>query len=719
MYHPAPALKQNFGIGNSERAHKCLLEAISELKILQNNDPDSMWVQSRLSWAMWVGNRLRWDNPDFSDQKNLLRKLTSLRGCDPDLILDTFRSEFKDALTKHATKKELVPKFDTGVFKDSSQSISFGGPSWARHHYGFLCVLAFTGIPLKTDYVNYAATTAQQAYELNKQQTVDWYLGLLSTHPGYDSDLINEHFSRIAIAQMEPVVVSKATPRIVVSIEFWRDRLFDQDKNYSGFAVERLRTLIEVLARLSIRMSSEEAIHHFELGCELANDNRIRHWWLFGPLTNLIKNTYSAVAPKDRKKLTFLTLDFPFAADVSDPTEREWPDIATIAYDGLQYDGAKTKLRSKITDFIQRLSKDDKARAEAALRLTYLLDAKLLNKVEERQFSDALWKGVEQQDDALPAQTTLYPHIFIWLPSPENVDVRKLVYKTLYEPGENEFEGLWNAANAIVVAARALRAKLVPKADKAERMFEAITKWRPKKSQAEESPFGFGSSAKKQVDRSIGSVLSFAVIDQMNRASVTTDNAEKVMTLIKKAGLTTAIPALIPFLGLDDDMDQKIIKRIRHAITSQDHAEIVDGVLAITKWLEAGRDKTDNTIIPRSVVSGVLKALFRAPELGLSSLLECAQSLLQYGQFNTDEISELVELLEDLFALLDYTKIEAGDPRGIGTPMARLQCMVLSRILLDSGCDYPIFDKWISSQPQDPLPEIRNATLNKLAKSKS
>lgn len=707
-----------FGIGDSKRAQHSLQEAISELKTLQRNDPDSMWVQSRLSWVMWVGNGLRWENPEFADQKNLLRRMQLVRGCDPELMLETFRSEFKEALNKQVTTKELVPKFETGAFKDNSQTIFFGSPSWGKYHYGFFCTLALTGVPLKTNYVNFAETTAQQAYELDKQENIEWYLGLLSTHPGYDSDVINVHFSRIAIARLETELVSEIIPLVRNGIEFWRNRICDDDKTYNGFAVERLRALIEILSRLSIRMGSQEAIHHFKLGCALANDKTLKHWWLFGPLSNLLKNTFSAVEPKDRKKLTSFLLEFPFSADVSDPTEREWPDIASIGYKGFQYYGDKSYLRNKVIDFLHRLSNDNKSRAEAALRLTYLLDAKLLTKTEEKKFTDALWKDVEQQENALPKGTNLYPHIFAWLPSLENIDTRERVYQALYHSDDNKLEGVWNIADAITLAARDVRTQLVPKAEKAKRMFEAITKWRPKTNEHEESPFNFGQSAKKQMDRSVGSVLSFAVVDQLEQVEINAENATKVLTLIDEQCLTSALPALIAFLDINSEVDEKIIRRIRQAVTSRDHNEIFDGLLAITKLLERGQNNKNEETISRSIVSGVLKALFRAPELGLSSLIECAQWLAKYGQFNSDDISEVVELLEDLFRILDYSKIELSEARGIGAPMARLQCMVLSKILLESGWEYPILREWVNIQLEDPLPEIRNANMNELIRKK-
>ena len=703
------------GIGNSDQANRSLYNAISELKRLQYNDPDSMWVQSRLSWAMWIGSGLRWRNPEFNDQKNLMRKITHLQGCNPSSLLDRFSDEFKDVLGKHANNKELIPKFDVGKFEDNSQIISFGIPSWSSYHFGFFCTLALTGVPFRADFVDYTATKAQQALELKKEQSMEWYLNLLGTHPVYNSELINVHFSRIAIAQLDSKLVDEIVPRVKNNIEFWRKKIRGEDKEFNDFAVNRLRTLIEVLSRLSIRMNSEKAILFFEFGCTLAKDNSLRHWWLYGPLTNLLKNTFSSVIPDQRKNLALLLLDFPFSSEVSDPTERNWPDIASIGYIDFEYTGSKTYLRNKVESFLQKLS-DDNSRAEAALRLTYLFEAKLLTKGEQKKFGEALWEDVEKQKNILPKGTNFYPHIFSWLPCPDNVEVSERVYKTLYKAGDKKLEGFCSITNAILLAARDERTKVLPTVDKAKRMFEVITKRRPKKDKSEDNTFDFGRSVKRQSDRSVGSVLSDVVIEQLEKTEINIENAQKVLTLIDETKLTSALPALIVFLGVSDEIEDEIIKYTRLALTSQDHVEIYYGVQTIKKWLENNQNRKTEKIIPRNIISGVLKALFRAPNLGLSTLIECAQLLTQYDQFTVDDIDELVELLEDLLVILDYFKIEPSDPKGIGAPMARLQCMVLSKILLNKGHKFSVLNEWITSQSNDPLPEIRLANLDEMVR---
>ena len=421
-----------FGIGNSKQARRSLLDAISELKALRRNDPDSMWVQSRLSWTMWIGNGQRWENLEFVDQENLLRKMSHFYGCNPELYIETFRTQFKDALTEQANKKKIVPRFDTGTFKDSSQTIAIGAPSWRRGYYRFFLTLALTGVPFKTDHIDYVATTARQAYELNREENLGWYLSLLSTHPRYDSDLINRNLSRVAVARLGAELVDEIVPHVKNGVEFWRKKIRGDDGHYNTFAVERLRTLIEVLSRFSIRMDSVKAIQYFKFGCCLAHDTSLRHFWLFGPLANLLKNTHSAVVSNQRKELAKLLLDFPFATDISGPMEREWPDIASIGYGDFEYSGKKKYLREKVSDFLKKLSSDNRLRAESALRLTYLFEAKLLIKTEEKKLGEALWKDVKQEESALPAGTNLYPHVFALLPSPDNIDARKHVYEALY-----------------------------------------------------------------------------------------------------------------------------------------------------------------------------------------------------------------------------------------------------------------------------------------------
>ena len=202
----------------------------------------------------------------------------------------------------------------------------------------------------------------------------------------------------------------------------------------------------------------------------------------------------------------------------------------------------------------------------------------------------------------------------------------------------------------------------------------------------------------------------------LDQAEINVENAQKALTFIDETKQTSALPALIVFLGANVETRKKTIKLIRQALTSQDHLKIFDAVQAIKKWLECNQISEGQNSFPRNLVQAVLKALFRAPNLGLSTLIECAQSLVQSDQFSASEIDELIEMLEDLLGILDYSQIKLDDPKGIDAPMARLQCMVLSKILLQKGSEYPVLHSWVNLQSSDPLPEIRNVSLEKLCK---
>ena len=109
------------------------------------------------------------------------------------------------------------------------------------------------------------------------------------------------------------------------------------------------------------------------------------------------------------------------------------------------------------------------------------------------------------------------------------------------------FEAGRDIADAITIAARDSSTKLLPTSNKAKEMFDAITAWRPKNNKSEESQLGFGRLAERQVARSVGSVLSYAVIDQLDQAEINAENAQKVLTFIDETGQTSALPALIVF----------------------------------------------------------------------------------------------------------------------------------------------------------------------------
>ena len=183
-----------------------------------------------------------------------------------------------------------------------------------------------------------------------------------------------------------------------------------------------------------------------------------------------------------------------------------------------------------------------------------------------------------------------------------------------------------------------------------------------------------------------------------------------------KRGKRQLCPRLLFFLGANAETQEKTIRHIRQALTSQDHLKIFDAVQAIKKWLECNQNSEGQNDLPRDLAHAILKALFRAPNLGLSTLIECARLLVQRDKFSDGDIDELIEVLEDLLGILNYSQIELDDPKGIDAPMARLQCMVLSKILLQKGFERPVLHSWINLQSSDPLPEIRNVSLEKLCK---
>lgn len=696
-------------LGREDEAVTHVLSSVELLKKMRRTDPTSMWVQSRLVWALWIKSRLKWGHENINDERAALRSFTVIRGCDPESMLGSFRSSFVDALDKNRREKAISVTFDAGSYIDHSYSSTSDSATLENERYAFTRMCEIIGIPQRASYIDFSSSISQKSCELSAEKDLVWYTALLHTYPKYDGAIMNQFFGRIAVAQMELELAEKLANCVKAVISYWRSQRLGKNGKKNTFAVERLRMFIEVLARLSIRMSSNDAILDFNLANDLATDERLKHWWLYAHIGNLMKNSFSAVQPKERYKLSQDLLEFPLISELVIPNEMSWPNIAQLCYQNIDYRGEKEVLRRRIGAFIAAVIEGGSGREEAVLRLTYLNEAGLLNQNEKRKFGSALWNNLEAAGAVLPKKINLYPHVLIILPSPKSVSTRDVIYKEYYLSGSQKSLPVWDHAYAISLAARDKRVNLFPKPSHAKRMFETICKWRPKKHSKTNSFIDFHRAERIQGNRSMGRVLSDAVLPVLNKKLITKNNALNVIDLIDQAELTTALPALVYFVD-NQKVLPEIVRQLRRAITSPDHHVIADGTEAVVRWLGLIDAGTVKEKLPQKLIAGVLKALFRTPDIGLSSLLHCARTLVEHNCLDSESITELAELLDELHNFLDYSNIAADQPRAIGTPWARVECIKLSDTLKLKGRKEKALTEWLEMAEHDPLPEVRNVT---------
>jgi len=707
--------------GQFVKAIKLMRDAADDLEKRARLDRTSLWIKSRLGWADWLSRAV--DAAHFNRRENPARE-RDFR----DSQIDPFE-EIEQIGTASAREEEgmrndavdVMPLFEAGHYKDGGRRRARGDGVLNRYEADQL--IEAVGLPIRIGSMSLCGSMAISTAETSYRPTADWYGWLLrSLHSHYD-DAFNIYFGRLAIARLSKEVAETLVSVCNTAVDFWLERFrsarVPDERDDFGHALDQLRLYIMALAHLTPRMSIVEAISAYRKGVALARVEDLRHHWLIEAIGNLLSYAAQSVPKSRRGELALDAMEFPLASEKGVQPQL-WPKVATSLWGSIPRRLDNPRWRSRIDQLIEA-TRSSQSREDAILRLTYLAERGGLQEDERLAFGDALWSKLDAGANPLPVESGLLESTFLELPAPAGVDVQARVQARVVNANLEEILALPKPLSAAVLSDKPnqLLALQNTKAlglsigsQRATQLFDQLTSWSPTAGQRDD-PFsssmirGFND----RLRQTIGDILAHVVVPEMAASDRTDARGHTLIDFVTRNHAWRALPGLPHFVASVASLENNVVAILRRAIWGGDHQQVGSAASAVAIWSKLADGGLFSRQVPRALIDAILAAIEARPAQGLQTLLYAADKLIATRFLLEADMYRLMTALIPLRDDLCYDSIPERSMRAVSVSLVRAQCVELARALQKRIPDEGILAVWIADGADDPLPEVRFASM--------
>lgn len=680
-------------LGMMPEAETTITAAVIDLRERERVDRGSLWVRSRLAWATFLQFCLSRLDSGRTSWPTRFRESR----CDPWQEIESVTQAVVTAHRKRLGKPERpMPNFEPGSFREPSRTIYFG--SHIEPYDELTLLLEQGGVPARLDYMSMFTGDRFEALELRHQPTLTWYCALLANGLGKADAQFNRYFGRVAIAALDETVTNGLIQRLEIARDYWLAHQDRADQVSRTFARDRLLFVLELLARLSVRLDDARATKlHLET-LQLAMRPEFQNSRFAKPLTNLLGSTFEAVSPAARAVMVLPDLDLPLASDDLGPDPVEWLGTA-----GLQQARRNQALRAIVGRLLEA-AKGERRRA-AISRLTLLHFTEALTPTEARRFAKVAWARLDEGDPALPADTAVFPHFWAQLPA-HGRDAPAVVAARLYGP--NAPTNSSHLANMIrAVSTKAAR----PDTFQARELFDTIVALRFKA--IDEKNFGAAFNARlNRYDPSreahfAGAALSKVVAPCLASADRTASRLEAIERFGRETGSSAAIGAMVEFIDKHQQARISLEVAVRRGLVSRDSDQVSYAIDAVSLWLN--RHGQGKHALPDTLIDQLVAVVELRQSPALWRLLDGLTEVMDSGRLNEARRTRIDTALGDLIVETHYATIDPESEAAGTISLVRREAVRLAVKLNDAGFASEHVTAWLAVARADPLPEVRHA----------
>lgn len=677
--------------------------ALRELRGRRALDRGSIWLLSREAWAAFTARAARFEIRKFRDE--LLddedRDAGRYAGarCDPWEHLNEIDHETSAlALRRQKDEQVIQPQFDAGVYRDSSNTTRFVTSTAATKLIQTLRLLDHVGVPTRFGFVELTGSRVRRLIdEVRSPDEAEVRRAALYLEQ-YNEGLIDRYFSRVAVARLPLALAMDIAAKARRVIEYARPRLDEDRVRWTEIA----RTRLELLSRLVVRMSPEEAMEHLRWGLSLMRDSHWKRWWLNEPLQHHLARALEAVPPSRRHELALEAMQAPLAGERVDlEYERDWPHLASEFESNVlvrpEGDLAWTKRIGELIDYV-RSANDD--RAVPLLWLLHLCKAKALTVEEQARLGAVLWAGVAAK--TFPPFKEIRAHAYFNLPEAEPGLVQAAFQDKIIP---SLVKGKLNEAHLAALRGAVRSNGLEISTATSLAIIERVLAWRP----APEPKYDFGMvrGTNSYVEAELGPVLADALLPGLSPEEFSTEMCTKMLARLAHAETPSIGAAAAEMLRLAPDRKDEIVRAVRRGLASHVNRRVIFSIDAVFRLTLA--HKASGMEIPHSLASDVVGICALRREAGLLQAMNCARRLLQADALQLDDVHRLVDCLEHLLAETDYAEWNDADPRTRAITLIRASAVQLAKALSVRGIEHEAITGWLELAPSDPAPEVRFA----------
>lgn len=683
-------------LGQFDEGERLVSDAYKDLLERSRHDPNSIRIQSRLAWAHWMFRTV-----SFSRNWGALEELPStyktLRSDPWDQITHIRELASKQQEKYFKNQVSIEPLFEQGHYRDHSGDRNFSGE---MPLFFILDGLAESvGLPLRWGNVSLLSDVAEQLV-VSEGLGVGLHSYALAIRAAHSdsSPAIHQIFSRIALANTPQDVVDTLTNRLLPAIEYWRK----QASAGTNHAIDSIRVLIEVLARLAIRLSPEESKKVFQLAMEIGRDSTLRHFWLFEVIGHLAQYSLKSIPDAQQSDLLLDALSFPLPCEIgineSHKAER-WPNPVIAAPCKRE---SNTRLDARILELIEFVVPGSPSCTSVLLRLLPLAKNGTLTKEELERLAIRLW-GEKSDYKTLP-NTGLFSHVLLTLPAIDRKEGNALMSRLLFDAEDALF---FTSAHlsGLIGAATSKPKPLLPNSEQAAKCFDRLVLWRP--STEDDDPLGMRSQERKALIEDIGEALSYSITPSLAPDDVTMQRFEAVLAFYTDVGAHPVIIAFPYFTGLSNDITAIVEKAIRKGMQGRTAHEVGWSAHALHKCKELSTARKVPSP-PDNLLSKMIYLIESGRTVGLHSLLWYAGEMFKKNWLSPADVDALADCLPDLFDAADYSTIRPNSREAVTASLIRETCVKLAGDVMNFAPREKL-KAMIAVAKDDALPEVRFA----------
>lgn len=696
-----------------------LAEAYRELRERYRYDQNSIRILSRLA----LGHLLLQAATEYQANENIEPLPITFKEwlCDPWDLIENIRGIVSKQQEEYfKNRNPIKPSFAQGHYRDNSDQRKLSNETSV-----FLLLDGMTirtGIPLRSGSpymtVDLLVSTAEKLV-LSGGIGVELWDFILTIHSASseNSASVEGVLSRIGIARASEVVVSTLVTRVLQATDYWRERRSSGTTDQQSHALSALRVLVEVLARLVVRVPPDKAKEIFHLAISIGQQTNLQHHWIGEALDHLLSHSLVSVPESVHGELLADALAFPLQSEVVNGNR--WPNpIIDHPNERMYYNG----IEKRVGELIEAVSQNgSNLNAEALTRLLPLAQKDGFLTIEERKkLAIAIW-GNPASFDVIP-NINLYSHALLLFPSPDENQTKIAVQNYLFEHGEDvltdtqkdlsrfpspEIQHALSIYNGMANAAANQQTRLLPTHAQASKLFERLVVWRP--SVEKDDFFGSLSSSRKQLIESICYALSYAIVPALSDEAKTIKSFEQLLAFYTQIdGAATVIPAFVYFSHLNDETANIIERIIQKSLQGRKSSEISYAATALQKWMELLKETHSpqfNRLIPRLIV-----IIESGRTVGLQYLLWVVGEFFKSNLLSADQITTLIEVIPSVFDAADYANIEPSSQEAISASTIREACVKLATTLVSDNSRNSVLHDLLNRAKLDALPEVRFAS---------
>ncbi|MET3473715.1 hypothetical protein ABIC78_004270 [Novosphingobium sp. 1529] len=682
-------------LGQLSAAEALISEALADMRDRERADRTSLWVRSRLAWALFFNYSHKRLSGGGGRWPERFRETL----CDPWQEVERAVDAGFEERRKHQNKPDrAVPNFVPGSFRLPSRTIHFGDTR-VEPSDNFALLFERGGVPARLEYMTMFVPERLDALELGYEPTLTWYLSLIGAGLNSDSPQIDRFFGRVNIARLDLEVVLNLVFHLKAGRDYWVGCLQDKHQDVRVFARDRLITLIELIGRLSVRLDDMQGIAlHLEtvqlsklLGINLRFCKQVG---------NLLKNSFEAVSPAARAPMFFADLDLPLAAENEAPEPTNWIGLVP-----LHEPQQNQQLRPVVARYLDAAAMTGGQRSAAIRRLAQLHVLGALTPDEISRFDAAAWRQLDAGNPPLPTNTSIYEHFWATLVT-QGRDAAALVQARLFSTqgslDRDRFDSMIRAVRS---------GDIRPSADQARECFDVIVAMRFKEIDPND-PIASFTAGLQGYDRQLeanfaGAALTWALSSSLALNDLTPKRLSSLEFFQESAKTLASIGAMVPFVEQHVTARNALERLIRRGLTSQDSHQVAYAVDALRIWADV------HAAGPHAPPSQLIDQIVSLVELRLSSglpyLLGECERLSRSGGLSAEQFKRIQIALGDLLEETNYSVIDLQSERAGTVSLIRKNAARLALSLKDAGHASEETEAWLTAVRDDPLPEVRHA----------